>query len=221
MQELPTDPFEKCIPLPEELKKYGFAQRGGRFILTKPILGGEFLVTVDVGKTVKTTTVERETGDPYVLHLIPEAQGTFVGQVRAEYFALLEEIAARCFAKCGFRGSLTRDICDEVRRIYGVEPEYLWEKFPEDAVLRRKDTGKWFGALLTVSAKKLGRAEDAVLEILDIRASEEEIAALSDGVRYFPGYHMNKRHWLTVVLDGSVPQMEILMRIAKSYALAK
>ena len=34
-----------------------------------------------------------------------------------------------------------------------------------------------------------------------------------------PGYHMNKRHWNTVVLDGSIPRGEIERMIDSSYAL--
>ena len=34
-----------------------------------------------------------------------------------------------------------------------------------------------------------------------------------------PGYHLNKRHWNTIVLDGSVPDDEVAELIAHSYAL--
>lgn len=34
-----------------------------------------------------------------------------------------------------------------------------------------------------------------------------------------PGYHMNKKHWNTVVLDGSIPEAEIIEMIATSYRL--
>ncbi len=34
-----------------------------------------------------------------------------------------------------------------------------------------------------------------------------------------PGYHMNKRHWNTVVLDGSVPEADLLAMIDESYEL--
>lgn len=34
-----------------------------------------------------------------------------------------------------------------------------------------------------------------------------------------PGYHMNKRHWNTVILDGSVPKREVLELIDLSYSL--
>jgi len=34
-----------------------------------------------------------------------------------------------------------------------------------------------------------------------------------------PGYHMNKRHWNTVVIDGSIPETELRAMIDDSYAL--
>jgi predicted DNA-binding protein (MmcQ/YjbR family) len=34
-----------------------------------------------------------------------------------------------------------------------------------------------------------------------------------------PGYHMNKRHWNTLVLDGSIPDDDLLAMIDESYAL--
>jgi predicted DNA-binding protein (MmcQ/YjbR family) len=34
-----------------------------------------------------------------------------------------------------------------------------------------------------------------------------------------PGYHMNKRHWNTIILDGSIAAAEILSMIDDSYAL--
>lgn len=36
-----------------------------------------------------------------------------------------------------------------------------------------------------------------------------------------PGYHMNKKHWNTVVLDGSVPDGDILAMLEQSYQLVK
>jgi len=34
-----------------------------------------------------------------------------------------------------------------------------------------------------------------------------------------PGYHMNKQHWNTVVLDGSIPRSEIERMIDRSFGL--
>ena len=36
-----------------------------------------------------------------------------------------------------------------------------------------------------------------------------------------PGYHMDKRHWTTVVLGGEVPTAEVEAWVAESYALVR
>ena len=96
------------------------------------------------------------------------------------------------------------------------------QPFKEDfvtTVLRHRDSKKWFGLLMRVSGRKIGRGEDPV-ELLNLKcAPEDGIIAreLFDGI--LPAYHMNKSHWITVVLDGSVPQEFINRLIAKSYML--
>lgn len=44
-----------------------------------------------------------------------------------------------------------------------------------------------------------------------------ELRDLFTGV--IPGYHMNKKHWNTVILDGSVPDSEIERMVDHSFAL--
>ena len=34
-----------------------------------------------------------------------------------------------------------------------------------------------------------------------------------------PAYHQNKRHWITIVLDGSIPDKDVRLMIAESYDL--
>jgi len=36
-----------------------------------------------------------------------------------------------------------------------------------------------------------------------------------------PGYHMNKKHWNTIILDGSIPDKEVFAWIDHSYDLVK
>ena len=108
-----------------------------------------------------------------------------------------------------------------VRNKYGDELEFLWEKFDDNAIWRRCDNKKWYGALLTVNKRKLGLDVDEKVEILDVRANTDEIDNLVDNVKIFNGYHMNKKHWITVCLDGSVPLDEIKRLLDDSYVLAK
>lgn len=45
----------------------------------------------------------------------------------------------------------------------------------------------------------------------------EQLRMVFDGI--IPGYHMNKRHWNTVIINGSVPDAEVKRMIDNSYAL--
>jgi len=60
-------------------------------------------------------------------------------------------------------------------------------------------------------------------EVVDynLHNSPEEIEKLIDNKRYFPAYHMNKKHWCTICLDGTVELKEIYELIDISYELAK
>ncbi|WP_193165928.1 MmcQ/YjbR family DNA-binding protein [Microbulbifer hainanensis] len=54
----------------------------------------------------------------------------------------------------------------------------------------------------------------------NLKCDPDEAQALRDiftGV--LPGYHMNKKHWNTVLLDGSVPDYEIERMMDRSYGL--
>ncbi len=218
-----TDFFQNKTPDFERLKTYGFSEQDGKWAYHVRILDGEFELTVTISPTggVKTELLECELGEPYTLHLVEEAGGEFVGKVRAAYEAALEEIAESCFDGAFFKQPLTEKLLAHAREKYGSEPEYLWEKFPDNAVLRRTDTGKWFAAVLTARMQSLGLAGEGTMEIVDLRADPAEIPRLIDGVRILPGWHMNKKHWISAVLDGRVPFDEVAALLDKSYLLAK
>lgn len=65
----------------------------------------------------------------------------------------------------------------------------------------------------------LGRTEQH--ESVNLKAVPEE--AWLQRQQYpgsvLPGYHMNKKHWNTVILSGSVPDSEVLTMLEQSYQL--
>ena len=93
--------------------------------------------------------------------------------------------------------------------------------FPKYAVWRRKDSRKWYGILLTIPKYKIGLEGNDIIEILDLRIKSDELEEILDERRYFFGYHMNKKNWLTICLNETVPLEEICTRIDASYELAK
>ena len=74
---------------------------------------------------------------------------------------------------------------------------------------------------MIVSKRKLGLDVDESVEIIDLHADPDFIDAVVDGKAYFRGYHMNKKRWLTVLLDGSVSEHDVFPLIDASYKLAE
>lgn len=203
-----------------KLAGYGFKKSGASYKFTRTLSPSGFELTVTINKSGKVSAVvtDPDTGE-YTLHLTDSA-GSFVGEIREEYERTLSEIAEACFERDVFKSEQTKRLIEHVREKYGRELEFLWEKFDDNAVWRRGDTNKWFAAVLTVSRRKLGLDSDEIVEIIDLRLPPEEMAALVDNKRYFPGWHMNKKHWYTIILDGSVPFEELCERIDVSCSLA-
>lgn len=207
----------------EKMLFFGFQQMENGYVYRTDLVDGQMKLTVTVNADARVFTeiTDNSSGEEYVLHRVTGAAGTFVGRVKSEYEAVLEGIAAKCFDPDVFKSEQAKAVIAYMGDTYGDEPEFLWQKFPDNAVVRRKDNRKWYAAILTVSRRKLGSDSDALVEILDLRIKPEELEHTIDNIKYFPGYHMNKKHWYTICLDGSVSIEEIDRRIDESYFLAK
>jgi len=219
--ELADGIFKRKAYDENSLTEYGFAKSDDGFTYSELISDGRFMFVVNiVGSKIETDVIELAWNEPFTLYHIDGASGAFVGQVRAEAERILLDIADKCFYTEVFKSRQAKAVIDYVGKRYGDKIEYLWEKFPDNAVFRRKDNQKWYGALLTVGRKKLGLDGDGTVEVVDLRETPEAVAALVDGKSYFAGYHMNKKHWYTVCLGGSVSDEEIKQRIDNSYIIA-
>lgn len=215
--------FKHKSPNFEKLLKFGFVLENGSYKYSVKLLDGQFKmdVSVDLSGEVRATVTDIATDEPYTLHLVAEASGAFVGQVRTEFEEVLKDIADNCFYRDVFKEACAKKVIEYARNTYGDELEFLWDKSPTGAILRRKDNRKWYAIIMIISKRKLGLDSDDEVSVLDLRLDLENDAELVDGKRYFAGYHMNKRTWFTVCLDGTVSFDEIAGLIDKSYLLAK
>ncbi|MCD7723354.1 MAG: MmcQ/YjbR family DNA-binding protein [Clostridiales bacterium] len=215
------DIFRRKKAIPSKLLEYGFEQKDGKYQYRTNIINGEFslLIVIDADDNVDTFLTEKETGDEYVLYKT-NAAGTYVGEVRTAITDILQDISLKCYQPSVFKAAQTLRMIDYVSDTYGDELEFLWTKFPDNAVWRRKDTMKWYGAILTVQRSKLGLDSNETVEIIDLRIAPEQMTELLKRENYYPGWHMNKKSWYTVILDESVSDEELVARIQDSYELA-
>ncbi len=101
---------------------------------------------------------------------------------------------------------------------YSAEKDYPWVKYPDYSAFRCANK-KCFAFFLNITKDKLGLDDDSPVEVVNLKCSPLMIGSLIRENEIFPGYHMNKEHWITVLLDGSVPNEEIKMLLDMSYEL--
>ncbi|MDE5615617.1 MAG: MmcQ/YjbR family DNA-binding protein [Alphaproteobacteria bacterium] len=120
-----------------------------------------------------------------------------------------------------FKSEQARRLVEYVHEKYARQPEHLWARSPDNAIWRRGDNEKWFGAILTVKRNKIIPGDDErFVEILDVRCVPDITEFIVDGNMIFPGWHMNKRHWITVILDGRMSLRKIKALVDNSFDLA-
>lgn len=112
------------------------------------------------------------------------------------------------------------EILRYIKDFYGVEVEYLWESSPENGALRNPNNKKWFAVLLgSLPKSKLGINSHEKADVLNLKCDPLFTFTVVDNIRIFPGYHMNKEHWISVLLDGSVELEELKLLVDMSFEL--
>lgn len=115
-------------------------------------------------------------------------------------------------------------IFNKADEICGAQPEYMWARTPDAAVLRRRDNSKWFGLVMTVRRGVLEKdcAEpNAPAEILNVKCDPLLIGSLLMEECFYPAYHMNKQYWITILLNAGVEDKKIAALLEMSYELTE
>ncbi|MDU5803188.1 MAG: MmcQ/YjbR family DNA-binding protein [Fusobacterium periodonticum] len=213
---------DKKIDL-KRLEKFGFKLKENSYYYNISLLKNQFkmCVKINLDNSIFTEIIDVETSESYVLHLLEMKRSGYSEKVYGAYSEVLEKIQKECFEDEIFKANYTKEVINYINNKYGDELEFLWERSPKTAVVRRKNSKKWYAVILTLSRRKLNLDSDKLVEVINLHNSPEEIEKLIDNKKYFPAYHMNKKHWCTICLDGTVELKEIYKLIDISYELAK
>ena len=109
-------------------------------------------------------------------------------------------------------------VFDYIKKKYHVLQEYPWRKYDSNAVFRHTDNKKWFALVMDVQGNKLGLSGSEYIDVVNLKMDDlffRDIIIKEDGI--MPAYHMNKMHWVTVLLNGMVPEKRVLELIDMSF----
>ncbi len=100
---------------------------------------------------------------------------------------------------------------------YHCELDYPWMKYPGNEVFRHSNNRKWFALIMDVPREKLGLSGTESLDVVNLKCDPILIGSLRREPGIFSAYHMSKANWVTVALDGSVPDETIKMLLDMSF----
>ena len=86
---------------------------------------------------------------------------------------------------------------------YGTSPDYPFEDLFETAVLRHGDTRKWYAIVMRVPRRKFGYDSDEVIDVINFKLPTEMFGSFGAAEGVYPAYHMNKLHWISVLLPDA------------------
>ena len=86
---------------------------------------------------------------------------------------------------------------------YGTSPDYPFDEDFETAVLRHADNRKWYAIVMRVSRRKFGFESDEVIDVVNMKLPTEMFGSFGADDGVYPVYHMNKLHWISVLLPDA------------------
>ena len=203
----------------EQLNGFGFKEETEKLVYRKEILDSSFLIEiVFVNSQLLIEVYDLEFDEIYSLFSVDSAVGETVQNIREH----VEDILSSILGLADESGKISSEVIDYCNNKYGGNHVNPFKKYP-DILAMVNEKNKWYALLLDVEYNKLNKNIDITtkVKILNLKYPTDNISDIIDNQNIFPAYHMNKKHWISVVLDKNIKLETIKELIDISYSLVK
>ena len=203
----------------EKLLQYGFKEEAEKLIYRKEILDSSFLIEiVFVDSQLLIEVYDLEFDEIYSLYSVDSAIGETVQNIREHVEKLLSSILGLADES----GKISSEIIDYCNNKYGGNHVNPFKKHP-DILAFVNEKNKWYALMSNVEYNKLNKTSNIItkVKILNVKYPTDKILEIIDNKNIFPAYHMNKKHWISIVLDKNIKLETIKELIDISYSLVK
>ncbi len=210
--------FDRYEVNTKKLEQYGFIYNNDKYIYKKNILNDKFLIIIEYDKNIKGKIFDLEVNDEYI-NFRRETLGEFNSKIKEKFVELLTDIRDKCFDRTGFINPQTRRINDYIINKYNVNPEFLWDKYPLFGVYRNKNNKKWFALIGNVKLSSIDKktTSNEMVELINLKINELVLKDLILQKGFYEAYHMNKKSWITIILNDTLKDELIHILIDDSY----
>ena len=197
---------------------YGFSRTEAGLELKKELPGvGLYAVFVIAGKSFEVNVFDADTDEEYLPFNVLDNITGFVTGIREQVEDLVQEIKEKCLLNSNMKLRLM-EYCE---RKFGTEPEAPWEDSPDAYTFKTAKRNKWYALFMTIPYKSLGLVAKGTLDVVNIKLPPAKVLDLIDRVHFYPAYHMNKKHWITIVLNKEVDEPLVQQLLEESYGLVE
>ena len=218
--EIEENIFKKCIKNDQKLIDYGFTKTEDNFKYNEKFMDDDFEAIINIDSRGKITDkiIDLNLKDEYTAFRIKNSSLGFANAIKEEYIKILEKISKNCFEHEYFLFPQSNRIAKKIKNIYDITPEFLWESTPDAGVFRNRLSHKWFGLIMKIDKSKLIKNDKGPIEILNIKL-DLEVSKYLKTKGIYKAYHMNKKNWVSIILDDTLKDDEIFDLLSISYSL--
>ena len=221
-----TEPFLRRTVRLAALEPFGFVRAADGFRYSEVFADGAFRadIRIDESGNVSGSVIDLDLNEQYLPIRSEFGTGSFVGAVREGYQAILTRIARECFTEHPFLFPQSNRIAQSIALRYGEQPDHPFSKLPTYAVFRYPPTNKWYGLIMDLKRSLVTgepEADAPRAEVLNLKIDANKAADILALPGVYPGYHMKRPDWISIVLDGTVPDDTVLalLDVSRSFAM--
>ena len=218
---LEDEVFKKRKLDKDRLIPYGFIKEDDIYKYSKLIMDATFRVdiTIDSKGKIIGRVYDLDGDYEYTNFRLENVKGDFVNRVKDEYLKVLDDIANNCYTLEYFIYKQSNEVSNLIKEKYNVLPEFLWESNPNYGIFRNKSSNKWFAIIMNIDRSKLNSNESGEVEVLNVKLDDLVNTYLKkEGI--YPAYHMSKKSWVSITLDNTLSNKEIMNLINISFDLS-
>ena len=204
------------------LEPYGFVKKDDGYYYTTPIKDGVFsaVIKVDEKGNVSGRVIDKDLEEDYILFRRNDGNA-YAAEIREEYLEILKQIVLNCFKARPFMSEQGNMLHDYAYREYGDIPDHPFKNDNESAVFRNHNNRKWYGLVMVIPEKKLKGDKDDNVEVINLKVKAENMETYLNMENIFPAYHMNKKNWISVILDSTVSDELLTHLLDESYSFTE
>ncbi len=208
----------------KRLEGCGFINNEACYSLSKEFMNGDFTAEIRVYEngSVQGRVIDNMMGEEYIPLRMPNYAGAFVGSVREAYEELLLDIADKCCTEVSFVSDQSNRIAALILDRYSVEPDFPWDEDGKNpaGVFRHGSNNKWFGLIMNIDRRHLDKsADEETVDVINLKADENKVPALHMIKGIYPAYHMNHSKWISVMLDDTLEDRDVMDLVDDSFRL--